>query len=220
MKLYASIQSEHELLNYLGQDAWVKCKYKHSSYVYVRVLAKVAGFNSYYPRYIVCGLDRDDISHLITDSQDQAMARLTMYSAADIREFEVIHPLDVKPTSYFYTEYSPDVEQFDKFLGKDIWVLARRYGSYEFYVLPIARSGNQLICNFIQYGYIAGDYSMDLYDYKKLHNDIEINSGKSVSVDAWELISPLDVLTTEEVLDAIDFHNPTLAGNMLLEEEE
>lgn len=208
MKLYANTQPEHELLNYLGQDAWVRCLYQNVP-VYVRVQAKSPRYSENHPYCLVCILRHEDELLLLTATHDTAMAILSDYGTMCILELKVIHPLKVKPTSYFYTEYAPNLGQFDRYMGKDIWVLAKRYSGYEYYVLPISRSGNQLICNWILSDYLTGDYwELSEYEVARIHDEIDTGAEKYSSVDSWEICQPLDVLTSEEILEMIDFHNP------------
>ena len=209
MKIYAVYTDALELEKYAGKDAWVLCE-GPEGVVYVRVVAKSDRYPRFEDHYIVNTLDREHEVDLLTANRTVAMGYLTSAYTRDLREFSIVSPLKVLTTNQLYSDYDPDLTKFDRYMGKGIWILAQQYLGYDYYIMPISREGNLLIAKQIPPNYIDREWVLLDEDYERWVEYIsDPNEHVTTSVDSWEIRKPMEALTTEEVVDALDdWHEP------------
>ena len=204
MKIYAGYTDALELEKYAGKDAWVLCE-GPEGIVYVRVVAKSDRYPSFAYHYIVNTLDRELEVELLTTNRTVAMGYLTNAYTRDLREFSIVSPLRVLTTNQLYSDYDPDLTEFDKYIGKDVWILAQQYLGYDYYIKPISREGNLLKAKQIPPQYIDRDWVLLEEDYDRWMEYVSEPSRYVVtSVDSWEITKPIEALTTAEIIDSLN----------------
>lgn len=200
---YTYITDDAETLaTYSGKNVWIKCMdLKYSDSVYLRVGTKLGSYGDDYSN--MCNVNILYVDDLIKLSQgelsgDEFAHLLAASYTRSLNNFAIDNPMEVLTTAELYPGYTDTSTQFDRFIGKDLWVLAHQPGFYTYYIKPISRDGFLFKYCSVPVERITGDWYSDtpfdtlLDRMEKVHTEY---------VDSWVIDTPLDVMTTAEIID-------------------
>lgn len=204
MKIYASYTAENILREYAGQDIWIKClDNKFNETVYVRVLFPVTS-----SIYHVNIITEDDLP-AITKSEDHeaAMNEITGSYTRGLSSFEILDPLVTLTTKEIYPKYDPDYTQFDKFVGRDIWVKVTQYPGYLYYIKILRKNDAFITCSHVPAERVDTDTPMWYVSQETIDYVLDnLDNEHTDNIDNYVLSEPLEVLTTEELIEMIKLH--------------
>lgn len=184
---------------FIGKDLWVKCStgFNNTCY-YVKFLKR---YHAYI--YVLMTLPPSTplFNELGWDKLHQEASTYSVYS------FNLVEPLDILTTEQLFdmvAAESEDLHLFERYAGRDFWILAKRLSDDWMYYIHI---------NSIEDGIM----SYDRADAETLNNpeicedyfgppseDRGLRDYNKVSlVSAWEIVHPMDGMTTDEVDDSI-----------------
>lgn len=206
MKIYAST-SDNWFDPYVGKDIWVKCK----------LIFNLT--TEYWIRFIEIDSLPDGISYVTCNyvaenffarnnplNKDLDRPRV---SASYLRtnKIQAIEPIETKTTEELFgiSGYTIDGSEFARFVGKDVWVAATSYSS-DRYGDPFFINIDTIDGNVMHYAMVEADIvnPESMVDSYGPPSESIMESRCVSSVDQWELIHPIEVLTAEEVDEAID----------------
>jgi hypothetical protein len=174
--------------------------------MYVRVLGHSPSYFNSDTTYRVNLLTNTLLDKFFTAHRSAVMYYLTSTYNFDLSRFEIVRPMQKFSTKDLYSDYDIDITQFDKYMGKDIWILARAYGSMDYYVKPLSRNGNSLSAKEIPARYLAPPWPIEPDDFYRwatyLNNDEYFING----VDSWEILQPVDLVTSADILAELDYN--------------
>lgn len=206
MKIYASYTDENILKEYAGKDIWIRClDNKFNETVYVRVLFPVTS-----SIYHVNIINEDDL-HAINKSEDHeaAMNEITGSYTRGVYSFEVLDPLVTLTTKEIYPKYNPNYAQFDRFVSKDIWVKVTQYPGYLYYIKILRKNGAFITCSHVPAERVDMDTANGIWYVSQETIDYVLNNldnEHTDNIDNYVLSEPLEVLTTEELIEMIKLH--------------
>jgi len=209
MKIYAYTYISNDaktLSEYSGKDVWIKCvDLKYHNDTYIRIGACLGYFGDDYSNmYNINELSVDELQELTTNPPvpEEIMYQLTTSYTRNLNNFEIVQPMETCTTKDLYPDYIDNSSQLDRYIGKDLWVLASQPGAYTYYIKPISRDGLSLTLSELPVERIDNTWGHDgtsieqiLESMKKVHTDF---------ADSWVLNDPLEVMTTDELLDILE----------------
>ncbi len=206
MKIYANQTSDIEtLISYAGKDVWILC-IGPEGLMYVRVLGPSPRYFNSDTTYRVNLLNNAQLDKFFTAHRSSVMSYLTSTYNFDLSRLEIVWPMQKFSTKDLYSDYDIDITQFDKYIGKDIWILAHAYGGTDYYVKPLSRSGNSLSAKQIPAEYLTATWPIEPDDFYRwatyLNNDEYYING----VDSWEIIQPVDLVTSADILAELEYN--------------
>ena len=203
MKIYAGYTDYLELAEYVGQDAWIRCDGPRGP-EYVRVVAKSnnLGWDFQYTVNLLSPEKRVALDTIATF--DVALGYLTATYTVKLSEFDIHEPKEILTTKQLYPDYDADLTKFDKYINKNVWVLAEEYGGYVYYIMPIRRENNILYSRNVVPEYLDGRWSIDFDDPQAWADYVQSDKLSVTPVDSWKIITPTEIVTTSDILDAFD----------------
>ena len=196
MNIYAA--TANTLRSYLGKNVWVKCLNRNSSEpCYVNVVSE--------------GNSKD---HLLGNVFYEHVLRYTdpkeIRSELSARDLPIV-PEDYKivtPEVILRAEDIYDVPKYlgelNKYVGKDVWVKVFSYlYNYECYINIISIDGATIKYHPVDAGMI--DYhSPSDWDCDEFPTEDDLDYVETTTLDSLELITPVEVLTTEEIIEELN----------------
>ena len=220
MKIYATTSSS-DLNSFLGKDIWVKCwcvppgcvdseddpfvpeqdgELGYARFIEIRKGGSLPDYQ--YDLVDFNWIPEDDIRHLAELDDRDVRFLLTVRKKQFPRGFTIVTPLDAIPTSELPVITSEGIDKFDQFIGKELWIKVSAYGSFPKYIRPIARDEYYLRYNKVDSGYIDHNYATEPDDI-----DYFLKVQQESHVDTLTILKPLEILTTDEILDILE-NNP------------
>ena len=201
--------------DFIGQDVWVKCKNRRGTDYYVRFLAKTERPEAFdYQCNAIRASNREELNSCKYFSSAVNTDIFTEYkNSASGPPLTIDTPLEVIPTSELKFYASTDRDTIRKFIGKDLWVLFRWHTPSNQIKGPkgLVRflSSNGDLVRYVSIDSTLTDLILDReylsfderYDLESAISDK--NSGYDKHIDAFEIVKPVDVLTTEEIQDIV-----------------
>ena len=216
MKIYAN-SDDVSIKSFIGRDVWVRCNvriYNNDHDVYARFLrfhdglSVSVGGKSYEP--ITKVYINVIPAECINDVHDNFYGDIRRYSSEvhDVRidDIEILHPLDVRKTSdisAFKESVNNDRSIFYEIVDTDMWVRAMKSNGNEYFIHVLSIDDD-----FMEYE-VADAYYIDHLDQcidtfgPPSENDIFRTRSYSY-IDAWDVCQPLDVMSDEEMDEAIE----------------
>lgn len=205
MKIYAYtyITDDAETLaTYSGKNVWIKCiDLKYDTELYIRIGTALGSYGDDYSNmYNINELPIDTALEISQGklSSDQIGYFFASSYTRSLNNFAIANPMEVLTTTELYPGYTDTSTQFDRFIGKDLWVLAHQPGFYTYYIKPISRDDSLFKYNSVPVERIIGGWYNDtpfdtlLDRMEKVHTEY---------IDSWVIDTPLEVMTTAEIID-------------------
>lgn len=187
MRIFAPYSDGVELAKYAGKDIWIRClDTNYGNTGYLRVLNSLGG-NTY------------SVNWATDDYLDKTSFLLSSYTR-NLNSFDIIEPLTTATTKELCPSYQFDPNQFDRFVGKDVWIKVISSQGYEWYIQIIDYNYPLLTLKYVASERIDGTWAaLDEPD------ELERILNRLDEVDTWnadslELVTPIDILTTEELV--------------------
>ena len=219
MKVYANSEKDRQiLLSYLGKDAWIRCTGKFWDYeFYVRMISARTDEN-----YIINKVYCADVPELNNEHYTEIFRALNERCNWNIDVFTPCKPLDVRTTKELFPELPNISDAFTKFIGKDVWVKVRTWGyddQQDYYIRILSKNDYTFTCNYMEACTVEGtDEYYAEYTMAELMQDMK--NPHKFSLDTFELDTPIEAYSTEEVLSMIRDAWEAAGGYMTEEEEE
>ena len=212
--IYSSTNTDTPSLDdFIGQDVWVKCKNRRGTDYYVRFLAKTeypAAFE--YQCNVIRASNREELNSCNYFSSAVNINVFTEYKDSASKPLTIDIPLEVIPTSELKFYVSTDRDTIRKFIGKDLWVLFRWHTPSNQIKGPkglvkfLSSNGDLVRCVVINSTLtdllLRGEY-LSFEERYYLESAISDKNGCGKHIDAFEIVKPIDVLTTEEIQDIV-----------------
>ena len=206
MKIYAGYNDGILLEKYAGKDIWVKCIDQYSNLGYLRVLSAESG-RPYDMIYRVNWVTDDDLELMKRRKFTNAdVAEFTATYTMNLNNFDVPDPVVTYTTKELCPAYEFDIHQFDRFVGKDLWVRVSGREGYEDYIKIVDYNFPLISCQSVPVERIEGKWYFR--DESELNNAFNrMNEVNTWNADNFIISEPLEVLTEEEIKDIItDFY--------------
>lgn len=199
MKIYGNTTDNTKFDQFIGKDLWVKCStgFNNTCY-YVKFLKRSH-------KYVYVLVTLPPSSPLFDElAWDKLHQEARTYSVCS---FNPIEPLDILTTEQLFnitaTE-SEDLHVFERYVSRDFWILAKFLHNSWMYYIHINSIENGIMfydradAETLNNLEICEDYygppseDSDLCDYNKVS-----------LVSAWEIVQPIDGMTTDEINESI-----------------
>lgn len=205
MKIYA-VDQNTDLDSFIGKELWVKCEITYSGKVgYFRIL--YASSNSYTASWIP-----ESLMGRMAQYDDPESLRSFLQGVISIGKHQLkpILPLEVMTSEELCPGYTTNTI-LNKYVGKDIWVLCKlcEFGANgTYYIKVVSIRGSLVVFRKIDHEFIDEHFSLldedrELYE-RIIHSDTASHYIHKSSIDSITVVTPVDILTTDEMQESLD----------------
>lgn len=207
---------------YIDTGLWVKCvlSYNPKYVFYARFLDKEVDNFDNGEIYVTIRFNQLKLPNGV--SQEEVVQRYPLQCEVGSKEFRLLtteihdkyadslklaHPVDVRTDEELFGVGDVDVDstsELDRFVGKDLWVLMELTALHHpqnLYVRLYSKNG-------FNYEYkglpLRWFDDMSQYEFDAHYNYIQDGSLSVSHIDTFEIVHPMDVLSTDEILELLE----------------
>ena len=205
MKIYASQNDLGLFETYAGKGVWIFCLDKRTQEdVWLQVLSITSGCPGLSQVSIISVDELDSVLSKGDDGYDEAIYCLSGIWTRDLSNFTIKDPIEIKSTRELYPNYPTDSDKFDRYIGKDIWVLAYSYTyGCPYYLKVLSRRDDFITANMIEQPAVEPEEIFHPSGRSLFRMLSKLEAKHLIIAGDWTIATPIETLSTDEIIDIL-----------------